>query len=68
MSEQTAKKKRLPLWAKLLIALLVLIIGFLGFAYGTIRYFVGDSLGFKGTLAMVGYGGFDIPNGFAILC
>lgn len=64
MPEQKAKKKRLPLWAKLLITLLVLIIGFLGFAYGTIRYFVRDSLGFKGTLAMVGYGGFDMPKWF----
>lgn len=58
------KKKHLPWWAKLIIALLVIIIVLVAASYGTMRYFVGDSLSFKGTLAMVGYGGFDLPEWF----
>ena len=57
-------KKKLPWWAKLLIVLLAAVIVFLGFSYGMIRYFVGDTLSFKGILSMVSYGGFDLPEGF----
>ncbi|MBQ8834991.1 MAG: hypothetical protein IJ001_08740 [Oscillospiraceae bacterium] len=57
-------KKKLPWWARLLIVLLVATIVFLGFSYGMIRYFVGDTLSFKGILSMVSYGGFDLPEGF----
>ena len=58
------RNKRLPWWAKILVILLVVIIAFLGISYGTIRYFVGDTLSFKGILSMVSYGGFDLPEGF----
>ena len=58
------KSKRLPWWAKLLIVALTVVIVFLGFSYGMIRYFVGDTLGFKGILSMVSYGGFDLPESF----
>ncbi len=68
MTKKTAaekpKKKKLRWWAKLLIALVCIIVVFLGVSYGTIRYFVGDSLSFKGTLAMAGYGGFALPKWF----
>ena len=57
-------KKKLPWWAKLLMVLLAAVIVFLGFSYGMIRYFVGDTLSFKGILSMVSYGGFDLPEGF----
>ncbi len=58
------KKRKLPWWAKILIVLLAVVVILVGLSYGMIRYFVGDSLGFKGTLAMVGYGGLDLPEGF----
>ena len=56
------KKRGLPLWAKLLIIVLALIAAFLAFSLITIRFFVGDSLTLQGTLAMVGYGGFQLPE------
>ena len=58
------KKKKLPWWAVVLIVMLAVVIIFLGISLGTIRYFVGDSLSFKGILAMASYGGFDLPEGF----
>lgn len=64
MRQTQTGKKRLRWWQTVLIVLLVLIIGFLGFSYGMIRHFVGDSLSFKGMLSMAGYGGFDMPDWF----
>ena len=58
------KNKRFPWWAKLLVVVLAVVIVFLCFSYGMIRYFVGDTLGFKGILSMVSYGGFELPEGF----
>lgn len=58
------KKKKLPWWAVVLIVMLAVVVIFLGISLGTIRYFVGDSLSFKGILAMASYGGFDLPEGF----
>ena len=58
------KNKRFPWWAKLLMVVLAVVIVFLCFSYGMIRYFVGDTLGFKGILSMVSYGGFELPEGF----
>mgnify|MGYP006383721015 CR=1 FL=1 len=46
-------KKKLPWWAKLLMVLLAAVIVFLGFSYGMIRYFVGDTLSFKGILIII---------------
>lgn len=62
MKETAKRKKRLPWWGIVLIVLLCVVIVFLGGSYGAIRYFVGDSLGWRGTLAMVGYGGMDLPD------
>lgn len=64
MTEKKPKKKKLRWWAKLLIIIFSVIILFLAGSYGAIRYFVGDSLSFKGTLAMAGYGGFELPKWF----
>ncbi len=55
------RKKKIPWWGKVLIIILCLIIGFLSFSVITIRHFVGDSLTMRGTLAMAGYGGKDLP-------
>lgn len=57
-------KKKLSWWKILLIVLLSMVIIFVGFSYGMIRYFVGDTLSFKGILSMMSYGGFDLPEGF----
>lgn len=59
MSKQ---KKKMKWYSKLLIILLSIVIAFLAFSYGAIRFFTGDSLSFKGVLAMAGYGGFDLPQ------
>ena len=48
-------RKKIPLWGKALIILLVIVLAFIGFSYGMIRHFTGDSLGFRGILAMAGY-------------
>lgn len=56
--------KKIPLWGKVLIILLVIVLAFIGFSYGMIRHFTGDSLGFRGILAMAGYGGFPLPEGY----
>ena len=61
------KNKRFPWWAKLLMVVLAVVIVFLCFSYGMIRYFVGDTLGFKGILSMVSYGGFDCRKASATL-
>ena len=58
------KNRRLSWWAKLLTVVLTVVIIFLCFSYGMIRYFVGDTLGFKGILSMASYGGFDFPESF----
>ena len=58
------KNRRLSWWAKLLTVVLTVVIIFLCFSYGMIRYFVGDTLGFKGILSMASYGGFDLPESF----
>ncbi len=56
------KKKRLPWWAVTLIVLFGLIIVFVVFSLAMIRFFTGDSLTIQGTLAMVSYGGFELPG------
>lgn len=61
--KESKKKKKVPWWVTVIIVILCIIVGFLAFSYGMIRFFVGDSLGFKGTLAMVGYGGMELPDG-----
>ncbi len=56
------KKKRLPWWAIILIVLFSLIIVFSAVSIIAIRAFVGDSLSWNGTLAMMSYGGFELPK------
>ena len=61
-------RKKIPLWGKALIILLVIVLAFIGFSYGMIRHFTGDSLGFRGILAMAGYGGFPSTGGILSFC
>ncbi len=63
-----AKQRKVPIWAKLLIVLLVIVIVFLGGSYGIIRFFTGDALSLQGILAMAGYGGFDLPDWYCEMC
>ena len=63
MAKNTNKTKK-PWWVKLLLALVIAVIVFLVFSVAMIRHFTGDTLSFHGTLAMVGYGGFELPEWF----
>lgn len=63
LAKNTNKKKK-PWWVKLLLALVIAVIVFLVFSVAMIRHFTGDTLSFHGTLAMVGYGGFELPEWF----
>lgn len=65
-----AAKKKMAWWKKLLIVLLIILIlfcGMVGFSVFMIKKYTGDSLSMRGMLAMVGYGGFDLPDWFCRL-
>lgn len=61
---KNAKKKKFPWWARILCGFVIVIAAFLIFSVATIRHFTGDTLSFHGTLAMAGYGGFELPGWF----
>ena len=65
--EKQRKKKRLPWWAVVLIVLVSIVVVFVAFSLITIRAFVGDSLSWQGTMAMVSYGGFELPDWYKSL-
>lgn len=63
-------KKKMAWWKKLLIVLLVILLlfcGMVGFSVLMIKKFTGDSLSVRGMMAMVGYGGFDLPDWYCHL-
>ena len=61
------KKKRLPWWAVILIVLASIVVVFVAVSLITIRAFVGDSLTLNGTMAMMSYGGFELPDWYKSL-
>ena len=61
------KKKRLPWWAVILIVLASIVVVFVAVSLITIRAFVGDSLTINGTMAMMSYGGFELPDWYKSL-
>ena len=65
--EKKQKKKRLPWWAIVLIVLVSIVVVFVAFSLITIRAFVGDSLTVNGTMAMMSYGGFELPDWYKSL-
>lgn len=68
--ESGVAKKKMAWWKKLLIVLLVILLlfcGMVGFSVFMIKKFTGDSLSVRGMMAMVGYGGFDLPDWYCRL-
>ena len=58
------EKKKLKWWQvvlRIILVLLIIFCVFIGFSVFTILKFTGDSLSLRGTMAMVGYGGIEMP-------
>ena len=61
-------RKKIPLWGKALIILLVIVLAFIGFSYGmilTLRGILWDFAGFWQWLAMEGS---PLPEGYCHFC
>ncbi len=62
--KESSVMKKKKIWKRILIIILLIPVVFLGISLATIRFFTGDTLTFKGTLAMAGYGGINFPAWF----